>query len=159
VIISAHGIAKIIKLRVFCSETSKKTPLKLGYYRSDGLIVSTPTGSTAYSAAAGGPIVDPELDAMILSPICPFTLIHRPIVLPSNETVMVEVEEDQHYNVQLSLDGQVTKRLKSGDKIKLKKASYHCLLIASDRHGFYKALRSKLSWEGEGSMQGGSPRA
>jgi NAD+ kinase len=148
VVISNVGIAKIIRLRVSYSETGRSDFLRLGSYRSDGLIVSTPTGSTAYSVAAGGPIVDPELEAMILNPICPFTLSHRPMVIPAEEMLLVEVEEEQRSGVLLTVDGQVTEKLKPKDKIYLKKASYPCLLIASGRTSFYRALRTKLAWTG-----------
>ena len=152
VVISASGIAKVINLRVSYSEPGESGFVKLGTYRSDGLIVSTPTGSTAYSVAAGGPIVDPELEALILNPICPFTLSHRPMVLPAEERVLVEVEEDQRSGVLLTADGQITKKLKSGDRIFLKKAPYPCLLIASGRRNFYSALKTKLSWGGGGEQ-------
>jgi len=155
VVISSYGIAKIIDLKVSYSENNKSDFLKLGSYRSDGLIVSTPTGSTAHSVAAGGPIVDPELEALILNPICPFTLSHRPMVLPAGETVLVEVEKSQRSGVILSVDGQVIVKLKGGDRVYLKKAPYHCLLITSGRGGFYEALRTKLSWAG--GSEGGSP--
>ena len=150
VVISASGIAKVINLRVSYSEPGRKEMMRLGRYRSDGLIVSTPTGSTAYSASAGGPIVDPELDALIINPICPFTLSNRPIVLPADETVLVEVEEEQRSGVLLTVDGQVTEKLKSGDKVFLRKAPYHCLLVASGRTDFYQTLRTKLGWAGGG---------
>ena len=150
VVISASGIAKIIRLKVSYSESNRTGFLKLGQYRSDGLIVSTPTGSTAYSAAAGGPIVDPELEALILNPICPFTLSNRPMVLPAGETVLVEVEEDQRSAVLLTVDGQVTEKLMGKDRIYLKKAPYSCHLIASGRTGFFEALRTKLAWTGGG---------
>ena len=150
VVVSTSGIAKIISLRVSYSETGRAGFMKLGQYRSDGLIVATSTGSTAHSVAAGGPIVDPELEALILNPICPFTLSHRPIVLPARETVLVEVEEEQRSEVLLTVDGQVTEKLKGGDRIYLKKAPYYCRLIASGRTGFYQALRTKLSWTGGG---------
>ena len=150
VVISASGIAKIINLEVSYSEKSRKSFIKLGSYRSDGLIASTPTGSTAYSIAAGGPIVDPELEALIINPICPFSLSHRPMVLPASETVLVEVEEKQRSGVLLTVDGQVTEKLKSGDRIYLEKAAYHCILIASGRKNFFEALKTKLSWTGGG---------
>jgi NAD+ kinase len=150
VVIAASGIAKIINLRVSCSESGRKGFMRLGQYRCDGLIVSTPTGSTAHSVAAGGPIVDPELEALILNPICPFTLSHRPMVLSAGETLLVEVEEDQRSGVLLTVDGQVTEKLKSGDRIYLKKAPYSCLLIESGRKSFFRALRTKLAWAGGG---------
>ena len=157
VVVSSSGIAKMVSLRVSYCESggSGRTGfMKLGSYRSDGLIVSTPTGSTAYSVAAGGPIVDPELEALIINPICPFTLSHRPMVLPAEETVLVEVEENQKSGVILTVDGQVTVKLKGGDMIYLRKAPYYCLLVASGRGGFYEALRTKLSWAG--GSEGGS---
>ena len=154
VAISATGIARLIGLKVFYNEAIGTGFSKLGSYRSDGLIVSTPTGSTAYSLAAGGPIVDPELEVMILNPICPFTLSHRPMVLPAGETILVEVEKVKRSEVLLTLDGQVTELLKSGDKIYLRKAPYYCLLIASGRGNFYKALRTKLGWAGGGETEG-----
>jgi len=180
-VISASGIAKTINLRAsYCESSSfaggKKnskpgSALKLGFYRSDGLIVSTPTGSTAYSVAAGGPIVDPEMEAVILNPICPFTLSHRPMVLPADETLLVEVEKEQRSGVLLTVDGQVTEKLKNGDRIYIKKAPFNCLLIASGRTGFYETLRTKLVWAGgsnsenktpnmaEAIVKGGSPHA
>ncbi|GHU89345.1 hypothetical protein FACS189476_08130 [Spirochaetia bacterium] len=122
--------------------------IRLGQYRSDGLIVATPTGSTAYSVAAGGPILEPEMEAIIINPICPFTLSNRPIVLPSKETVIVEVEKEQRSGVLLTMDGQVTQALEPGDRIFLREAPYQALLVASGRIAFYKALRTKLSWSG-----------
>jgi NAD+ kinase len=147
VVVSASG--KIINLRVSYCEADGKKALKLGQYRSDGLIVSTPTGSTAYSAAAGGPIVDPELEAVILNSICPFTLTHRPMLMPSGE-IIVDVDEKQRKGLILIIDGQVTEKLKSGDRIFIKKAPNPCLLIASGRQEFFQALRTKLVWAGGG---------
>jgi NAD+ kinase len=147
-VISASGIAKLIRLQVSTGSSSGEPFMRLGQYRSDGLIVATPTGSTAYSAAAGGPILDPELEAFILNPICPFTLSHRPMVLPAGETVLVEVEENQRSGVLLTIDGQVTEPLEPGDKIFISRAAKPVLLIASDRKVFYTALKTKLAWMG-----------
>jgi len=152
VIISSSGIAKIINLRLFYSEEKMKADLKLGSYRSDGLIIATPTGSTAYSASVGGPVVDPELEALILSPICPFMLTNRPLVLPAIGKVIVEVADEQQCGIILILDGQVKEKIKKGDRIFIEKAPYSCFLIASSRGGFYSALRKKLSWAGEGEI-------
>ena len=157
VVISADGIAKIISLRASYHESGRQSFMRLGSYRCDGLIVATSTGSTAHSVAAGGPIVDPELEALVLNPICPFTLSHRPMVLPAQETILVEVEENQRSGVLLTVDGQVTEKLKGGDRLYLKKAPCHCLLVASDRTVFYEALRTKLGWTG--GDKGGSPHA
>jgi NAD+ kinase len=156
-VISASGIAKIIRLQV--ASDTKSSPdagrqyMRLGNYRSDGLIVATPTGSTAYSVAAGGPILDPEIEALIINPICPFTLSNRPIVVPAGETVIVEVEAEQRSGVLLTVDGQVTEPLEPNDRVFIRKADYEARLIASGREGFYKALQTKLNWSG------GSPHA
>ncbi|MDR2096219.1 MAG: NAD(+)/NADH kinase [Treponema sp.] len=157
-VISASGIAKIIHLQV-SSETAftagaepgasrRYEHIRLGSYRSDGLIVSTPTGSTAYSVAAGGPILDPEMEAFIINPICPFTLSNRPVVVPAWETVIVEIEAVQRSGVLLTVDGQITEPLEPLDRIYIKKASYQAGLIASGREAFYTALLTKLNWFG-----------
>ena len=142
VVISASGIAKIIRLHVSDAQ------MLLGNYQSHGLIVATPTGSTAHSVAAGGPILDPEIEAMIINPICPFTLSNRPVVVPSKETIIVEVEEEQRSGVLLTVDGQETEELAPGDRILINRAPYDAQLIASDRQVFYNALRTKLNWSG-----------
>jgi NAD+ kinase len=153
VVVSASGIAKIIRLDVSSTAGTAAGLMSLGRYRSDGLIVATPTGSTAYSVAAGGPILDPEIEALIINPICPFTLSNRPIVVPSDETVIVEVEAEQRSGVLLTVDGQQTFPLETGDRVFIRKASYEAKIIASGRRGFYKALQTKLNWSG------GSPNA
>ncbi|MDR0450005.1 MAG: NAD(+)/NADH kinase [Treponema sp.] len=153
-VVSALGIAKIIRLNVESvlppsPESGGKTEyVQMGRYHSDGLIVATPTGSTAYSVASGGPILEPEMDAIIINPICPFTLSNRPIVLSSRETVIVEVEEEQRSGVLLTVDGQVTEPLEPGDRIYLRQAPFKALLAASGRLAFYNALRTKLAWSG-----------
>ena len=157
VVISSFGIAKIINLSVSLTEgrhkdIQKRKIFKLGSYRSDGLIISTPTGSTAHSLAAGGPIMDPELEALILNPICPFALPSRPMVLPAEETVVIDVDRKQKSGVILTIDGQVSEKLDNEDRIFLKKAPYYCFLIASGRTGFYDTLAKKFVWAG-GSKQ------
>jgi len=141
-VISASGIAKIIRLDVSTDTTD------LGPFRADGLIIATPTGSTAYSVAAGGPILDPELEALIINPICPFTLSNRPMVIPAHEKVLVEVERDQRSNVLLTVDGQEVIQLDEGDRLIMQRAPFQASIIASDRKVFYKVLRTKLNWSG-----------
>ncbi|MDR2782686.1 MAG: NAD(+)/NADH kinase [Treponema sp.] len=145
-VVSSSGGATIVRLRVKISGGSGE--ISLGSYRSDGLIIATPTGSTAYSVAANGPIVDPEMEAIIINPICPFTLSNRPLALPSAEVIIIEVEEEQRSGVLLSLDGQITAPLTPGDTIFIQKAPYYAALVASGRQNFYKALRAKLAWGG-----------
>jgi len=142
VVISASGIAKIIRLDVSTGSAD------LGPFRADGLIIATPTGSTAYSVAAGGPILDPELEAIIINPICPFTLSNRPMVIPAHEHVIVEVEKEQRSNVLLTVDGQEVFQLIEGDRLIMQRAPFYAGIIASDRKVFYKVLRTKLNWSG-----------
>ncbi|MDR1429200.1 MAG: NAD(+)/NADH kinase [Spirochaetaceae bacterium] len=139
-VISASGIAKLIRLHV-----AGKT-IRPGHYRSDGLIVATPTGSTAYAAAAGGPILDPEMEAVILNPICSFSLSARPMVVPMDETISVEIGKDQRSGVLLTVDGQIVEPLEPEDVVYLRKAPYKTCLVASDREVFYRVLRTKLNW-------------
>jgi NAD+ kinase len=147
-VISALGIAKLLRLGVSSVSGSRGAPILLGHYRSDGLIVATPTGSTAYSVAAGGPILDPELEAMIINPISPFTLSNRPMVVPANETIIVELEKEQQSGIILTLDGQVTEALEPLDRIFIHRAPKDTLLVAANREDFYNALRTKLNWSG-----------
>jgi NAD+ kinase len=142
VVVSAGGMAKLINLDVHIISASND--IELGSYRCDGLIVSTPTGSTAYSLAAGGPILDPEMEAMILNPICPFTLSSRPFVLPSRQTIAVTVAREQRADLLLTVDGQDVYELEKEDKIYIKQAPKPALLILTDRHMYYSALRTKL---------------
>jgi NAD+ kinase len=146
-VISASGIAKLIRLDVE-TETEDGRRIELGRFRSDGLIVATPTGSTGYSVAAGGPIVDPEMEMVIINPICPFTLSNRPIVVPSDERVITLVEAEQRSAVLLTLDGQITEPLEPDDRIIIRQAPYKARLVASNREMFYQALRTKLGWSG-----------
>ena len=154
-VISAQKIAKLIHLGLSSVSEQKAgaAPVLLGHYRSDGLIVATPTGATGYSMAAGGPILDPELAAMIINPICPFTLSNRPMVVPASETIMVDLDREQQSDLLLTLDGQVTEALKLFDRVYIRRAPRDTLLIASDREDFYNALRTKLNWSG-GNLSG-----
>jgi NAD+ kinase len=114
-------------------------------YRADGLIISTPTGSTAYSLAAGGPILEPALGAIILSPICPHTLSNRPIVVPSKATVHVTLRSFGD-TVILSPDGQQGVRLNNGDKVDARDYGLPVSLIKIPSRSYYEILRGKLKW-------------
>ncbi|MFP4536280.1 MAG: NAD(+)/NADH kinase [Spirochaetaceae bacterium] len=141
-VISAGGISKIVNLSVHLGDQF------IGSYRADGIIVATPTGSTAYSAAAGGPILHPEMEAMILNPICPHTLSHRPLVIPSDEIVKVEVSERQRTQVVLTVDGQSLTPLEPFDQVIIKKMDERAAIVRSHRRTFYEVLRTKLNWSG-----------
>jgi NAD+ kinase len=157
-VVSASGIAKLIRFQVYSEALESHELIRLGQYRSDGLIAATPTGSTAYSMAAGGPILDPELEALIINPVCPFTLSHRSLVLPAGEPVSVHIDEEQRSGVLLTVDGQITVPLEPGDRINIRRAPYYARLVYSERNTFYRALSAKLNWSGvyPGGSGGGS---
>lgn len=114
--------------------------------RSDGLIVATPTGSTAYALSGGGPIVHPSLDAIVLVPICPHTLSSRPVVVGGESVVEVVLGDDAESSVQLSCDGQTTLELAAGDRISIAKHRPGLRLIHPVGHEYYATLRAKLHW-------------
>ena len=114
--------------------------------RSDGLIVATPTGSTAYALSGGGPIVHPSLDAIVLVPICPHTLSSRPVVVGGGSVVEVVLGDDAESSVQLSCDGQTTVQLAAGDRISIAKRRPDLRLIHPAGHEYYATLRAKLHW-------------
>ena len=146
-VVSAAGIAKLVRLKLE-AETASGDRIDLGHFRADGLIVATPTGSTGYSVAAGGPIIDPEMDAVTINPICPFTLASRPIVVPSDERIITLVEKEQRSSIILTVDGQITFPLECDDRIIVHRSGFVLRLIASDRWAFYRALKTKLEWSG-----------
>ena len=113
-------------------------------YVSDGLIISTPTGSTAYSLSAGGPIVSPELNCFLIIPICPHTLNTRPIVIPSNEKIIIKNHENSKLNV--SFDGQVDIILDSEIKIEKNEKNAQILILNQQKDKFYDILKEKLHW-------------
>ena len=112
--------------------------------RADGLIISTPTGSTAHSLSAGGPILYPTLGAFVVTPICPHTLTNRPIVLP--DKFILEVSIKMGDEVYLTLDGQVGFPLKSEDTVKVRKAGYKTKFIRLSGRDYFEVLRTKLKW-------------
>lgn len=120
--------------------------------RSDGLIISTPTGSTAYSLSAGGPILQPDLNAVILTPICPHTLSNRPIVL--NDTVSIQVVLQAGDNAMLTIDGQVGETLAIGDRVSVCKAPFATRLIKPPNKNHFLILRQKLHWGEHGNGAG-----
>ena len=116
--------------------------------RSDGLIISTPTGSTAYALSAGGPIMHPQLDALVLVPMFPHTLNARPIVVPASCTIAVTVTEKHQALPQVSCDGQTHIALLLGDKVLIKRADEHLKLLHPPGYSYYEVCRSKLQWGG-----------
>ena len=140
--VSAQGIAKLLGFGINLGQST------LVRYRADGVIVATPTGSTAYNLAAGGPVLHPEMDAMIVNPVCPFTLSNRPLVVPAGEAVEITMEAGRRTGAMLTIDGQETFTLRSGDRIRVSGAPKKARIHVSRGFAFYELLRSKLAWSG-----------
>jgi NAD+ kinase len=137
-VINKGALARIIELEVWVnSELVTIT-------RADGLIISTPTGSTAYAISAGGPIVYPTLAAFVITPICPHTLSNRPVVVPDGATVGVTLRHGA--DVMLTVDGQVGMPLQQGDRVTFAKAGKNLRMIQAAGTTFFRLLREKLKW-------------
>ncbi len=139
VVINKGALARIIDL-----ETTIDNQF-LTIYRGDGLIVATPTGSTAYNLAAGGPILHPALRTIILTPICPFTLTNRPIILQDNSVIDIRLGTKAR-DVWLTIDGQIGHPLEPEDLIRVQKAAGQITLIKSPLKNYFEILRTKLRW-------------
>jgi NAD+ kinase len=124
--------------------------------RSDGLIIATPTGSTAYALSAGGPIMHPNLDAIVVVPMFPHTLTSRPLVVPSASQLKIVIGASSSTNPQISCDSQVDIGVAQGDEIHVRKYAHALKLLYPREHSFYEACRSKLDWA---SRLGGPVRA
>ncbi len=118
----------------------------LNAYRADGLIIATPTGSTAYALSGGGPIIHPGLDAVVLVPICPHTLTHRPILVGADSEIVVTVNETNTTHTQVTCDGQVSLAIRPGDRIVIRKKRRKLRLIHPTGHDYFELLRAKLRW-------------
>jgi NAD+ kinase len=114
--------------------------------KADGLIVATPTGSTAYNLAAGGPIVQPTLDALLLTPIAPHTLTNRPIVIPASSPVRIQPLMEERDEVYVTFDGQAGFQLEAGDEIRICRADQTLRLIRPSTRSYFEVLREKLKW-------------
>ena len=139
VVVNKGALARIVDLETYIDHNYVAT------FKADGLIVSTPTGSTGYALSAGGPILYPTLNSIILAPICPHTLTNRPIVLPDN--VLVEIVlRSQNEDVFLTLDGQVGFSLRQNDTVEIRKSSFKTKLYIPCERDYFQILRTKLKW-------------
>lgn len=139
VVINKGALARIIDLETWVNDQYLCT------YKADGLIVATPTGSTAYSLSAGGPIIDAAIGVVVLTPICPHTLTYRPIILSDHAHIQVVLRTADE-DVILTLDGQEGQPLQRGDTIGIKRSGITVSLIKSPNRTFFDVLRSKLRW-------------
>jgi NAD+ kinase len=138
-VITKDALARIIDIETYVDDEYLTT------IRGDGLIVSTPTGSTGYSLAAGGPIIYPSLKNIVLSPVCPHMLTNRPIILPECVTIKASLLSADE-RVVLTLDGQIGIPLEYGDEVIMKKSTHTVSLIKSMQRGYFEILRTKLKW-------------
>ena len=139
VVVSTGGPVRMIEMECRINQ------MFVNSFRSDGMIVATPTGSTAYSLSAGGPIVHPGMSAILLTPICPHTLSNRPVVVPGDSVVELlfpQVNQD----LMLTIDGQVPIQLLPGDQVRVERSRTTFDLIRPTNRNYYEVLRTKLKW-------------
>ena len=141
-VISRTSLSRLISIKLYVNEKTVTT------YSSDGLIVSTPAGSTAHSLSAGGPIVTPDMEAFIITPICPHTLSNRPLVVSGDSKIEME-QISESKGVGLTVDGQIYFDVKVGDRIVIERAENKLQLIDIQTRTFYDVLREKLNWRGQ----------
>jgi NAD+ kinase len=151
VVLNRGNLSRIVELETTVDGRYMTT------FKADGLIIATPTGSTAYSLAAGGPIVFPELHSIIINPICPHTLTNRPILLPENAVIHVTLWTPEQ-GATLTLDGQVSFTIKSGDTISVRKSRHVTTLVSSPHRDYLEILRTKLGWGGSPTGAAGKRR-
>ena len=121
----------------------------LATFRADGIIVSTPTGSTAYNLSAGGPVLKPDIECMVITPICPHSLHSRSIVVSADDTVRIEASFGSNGDIIMSMDGQTSVILNNGDIINVRKSANSINIIKTNNRSFYEILRKKLISKGE----------
>jgi NAD+ kinase len=139
-VINKGALARIVDLE------TKVNRHFLTTYKADGLIISTPTGSTGYSLSAGGPIIHPLMSCIVITPICPHTLTNRPIVVTDESIISITVASSFDEKVYLTLDGQVGFELREGDSVEVRKALETTALVMSKTRDYFEVLRTKLKW-------------
>jgi NAD+ kinase len=139
VVINKGALARIIDMETMVNDAYLTT------FKADGLIISSPTGSTGYSLSANGPIVHPELNCLVITPICPHTLTNRPIVINGDARISVTIMAENE-DVLLTLDGQVGVELQYGDIVRVAQAEYRTRLVQSTSRDYFEVLRTKLKW-------------
>lgn len=139
VVINKSALARIIEIEALLNGQFVNS------FRADGLIVSTPTGSTAYNLSAGGPVIYPSMNAIVITPICPFTLSNRPIVVPDNAVIELSLKTPNE-EVALTLDGQVGFPLQVEDRILIRKSATTFNLVQPTNRNYFEVLRDKLRW-------------
>jgi NAD+ kinase len=141
VVVAKGPLARILKLHTFVNDRLIAT------YAADGIIVSSPTGSTAYALSAGGPVINPNVKVMVITPICPHTLNARSLVIPDSESVQIVAEcRDGVGAIMLTIDGQFGIEMRCSDKMDIRRADFTARIVYWDKMGFYDKLHSRLGW-------------
>lgn len=140
IVIQKWNVARLIELETYINDAFVHT------HRSDGMIISTPTGSTAYALSSGGPVVHPSLDALLLVPICPHSVTNRPIVINGNSRIEVVVSTREVDQARLTFDGEIKVELATGDRVRVVKKNKEIRLIHPPGHDQFHILREKLHW-------------
>ncbi|MBD3866535.1 MAG: NAD(+)/NADH kinase [Acidobacteria bacterium] len=140
VVVTKSALARMIGLELWLDQN------RMASYTSDGLILATPTGSTAYSLSAGGPVLDPEVDAFVVTPICPHSMAYRPTVIPGNTSIQVALKEGTHEEVYVTLDGQIGFPISHQDVLHVDRHPAPVRLLRLSDRSFYEVLRTKLKW-------------
>jgi len=140
VVVHIRDVARMIEFETYINGQF------VNYQRADGLVVSTPTGSTAYALSSGGPLLHATLDAMVVVPICPHTLTNRPLVINADSKVEIVIGESKQSTSQVTYDGQTAFDVKPGDKIIIQKKTNNIILIHPSSYDYYEILRAKLHW-------------
>ncbi len=141
VVINKGALARLAHIETYIDDRY------LTVYRADGLIVATPTGSTAYSLAAGGPVIHPAVPAMVMTPICPFTLTNRPLIIPDAATITIKLEK-RSADIMLTFDGQQGLAIDDRDTIAVCKSPHPIHMISEPSQPYYDVLKAKLRWSG-----------
>jgi len=139
VVINKSALARIIEIE------AQLNGQFVNAFRADGLIVSTPTGSTAYNLSAGGPVIYPSMEAIVITPICPFTLSNRPLVVPDSALIELCVKTPEE-EVAITLDGQIGFPLEAGDRVMIKKSRARFKIVQPTNRNYFEVLRDKLCW-------------
>ncbi len=143
-VVSKGALARIVPIRVNAVIDGKD--YHVAVYHADGLIISTPSGSTAYNLAAGGPIVYPTMDCIVITPICPHTLSNRPLVVPDNSKLIVSIDEEIE-DVIATLDGQIGYKISPQHRINIEKSTRKIKILTLRDKNYFDVLRTKLNWE------------
>ena len=141
VVINKGALARLAEIKTYINDHYLTT------YRADGLIVSTPTGSTAYSLAAGGPVVHPAVPAIVMTPICPFTLTNRPLIVPESACITMRLVKKSS-DIRLTFDGQTGREIDAQDIISVRKSNYPIRMVRFPDQQYFDILKAKLRWSG-----------